>query len=417
MNGVKAGTALAMVAAVAAVAPAAAAADQRHAAPGATGPEPCVQADPCGFQTAVQGAADGDEVIVAPGVHDVAGPVTLNSGATVHGVEGQEPPRIVSAAGTALEIDDPDAKVRWLEIRHSGGADGLLAEDGEARLLTVQSSGPGFACHVQGATLRDSVCWSTGAGASAVGAEVAAEIEDRSELLNVTAVASGAGSRGLRVAGSAAGFADVMALNTIVKGAGVDTEVETDATSIAVALLDYSNFATQSLIGPRSHATAPGLSYNEVIPPAFRGAATGDFRQDPASVTVDRGTLDTFFGDTDIEGEARVQGFNIDVGADEIAIGPLPPDTDPPETRILKKPGRRSKGRRAKFKFGTTEPYRAVFMCSRDGKAFRQCKSPERFRVKRGKHSFAVYSIDESGNADPTPDQYSWKVRRKPKDD
>ncbi len=53
-------------------------------------------------------------------------------------------------------------------------------------------------------------------------------------------------------------------------------------------------------------------------------------------------------------------------------------------------------------------------MCSLDGKAFSRCALAEEFRVKRGKrHSFAVYSIDAAGNADPTPDAYSWKVQRK----
>ena len=81
---------------------------------------------------------------------------------------------------------------------------------------------------------------------------------------------------------------------------------------------------------------------------------------------------------------------------------------------ILKQPEPRSSRRLSKFKFGTTEPAGAAFMCSIDGRAFSRCISPKKFRVKRGKrHSFAVYSIDAAGNADLTPDVYSWKVRAK----
>lgn len=410
--GVKAGTALAAIALIAALAPATAAADQRWAAPGGSGTA-CTHGNPCDFKIAVEGAVDGDEVVVEPGAYTPAGEVLLDSGAVVHGVDGQPRPVIFSAGATAIRVTHPNASLRWLSISHSGGGDALMLDDGGARGLYVASSGGDFACHVRGATLQDSVCWANNGGYAA-GTDVSAGYQ-RTNLFNVTAFASGAGSRGLRVA-STFGQADVYALNLIAKGE-VDTEVVTDADeSLAVATIDFSNFATQSRVGPQSHASEPGIARNQTAPPVFADPANGDFHQDPSSPTVDRGTLDYGAGDVDLDGQPRVEGFGVDIGADELVVGPLPPDTNPPDTRILKKPKARTTQRVAHFKFGTTEPVNAVFMCRIDKKDFRPCKSPLKLRVKRRRHTFSVYSIDESGNVDSTPDAYSWKVR-KPDDD
>jgi hypothetical protein len=409
---VKAGTALAAVVALAAIAPGTAAADQRYASPGGTVADECTQPDPCNFKKAVEDAVDGDEVIVEPGVYDESVQVSLTKATVVHGVEGQPPPRIDSTAPTAIFVSHPQAVLRWLDIRHDGVDDALLLDDGLGERLTVRSTSPVFTCHVLGATLRDSICWARGPGGDAAGM-FANSTADNTSLYNVTAFASGAGSRGVRVE-ALNGFAGLHGLNVIAKGS-IDTEVvSAEATSVAVANFDYSNYATQSLVGPESFASAPGLSNNQTAPPQFVDAAAGNFEEDPSSPTIDRGTLELDAEQTDVDGDARVQGFGIDIGAQEFFVGPLPPDTNPPDTRILKLPKARTKRRRSKFKFGTTEPAGAVFMCSLDGRAFSRCASPKKFRVKRGKrHSFAVYSIDAAGNADPTPDAYSWKVERK----
>ncbi len=334
MARVKAGTALAAVVALAAIAPATAAADQRYASPGGTPVDDCTQPDPCDFETAVEGAADGDEVIVEPGVHPAPAQVSLTTATVVHGVEGQPPPRIVSTAGTAISVTHPQAVLRWLDVKHSGAGDALLLDDGLGERLTVRSTSPGFTCHVRGATLRDSICWATGPGGDAAGMFTNASV-DHTSIYNVTAFASGPGSSGVRVQAQN-GFADFDGLNVIAKGS-VDIEVVTPpATAVAVASFDYSNYATQSLVGPESFASAPGLSNNQTAPPQFVDAAAGNFEEDPSSPTIDRGTLEVNAGQADVDGDARVQGFGIDIGAQELFVGPPPPDTNPPDTRILK---------------------------------------------------------------------------------
>ena len=53
-------------------------------------------------------------------------------------------------------------------------------------------------------------------------------------------------------------------------------------------------------------------------------------------------------------------------------------------------------------------------MCSIDGKAYRGLQIAQADAGQaRGRHSFAVYSVDAAGNVDPSPDVYSWKVKAK----
>jgi hypothetical protein len=406
--------ALAAVAVIAAVAPAVAAAAQRYASPGGGGTA-CTQAAPCGFETAVEGAADGDEVIVLPGVHTPSDEVLLDSAAVVHGDEAQAHPTIASTEPTAIRVTHGGAQVGWLNVAHTGSGDAVVLDGGTGQRLSVSSTGGGLACHVDDASLTESVCWAAGPGDGA--GMVATTATEHATLVNVTAVASSGGSAGLRVESAPGGWAELRALNVIAKG-GVDTQIVSTPTSITVANISFSNFETQSIDGPNSFATGPGVAGNQTVQPVFVDAAGGDFHQDASSPTVDQGALEEGVSATDFEGEPRGQGFGIDIGADELPVAPLPPDTNPPDTRILKRPKRRTNSRKARFKFGTTEPAGAVYMCSLDGKAFKSCKSPMKLRVKRGRrHTFAVFSIDEAGNADPTPDSCSWKVRRKQDDD
>ena len=82
-----------------------------------------------------------------------------------------------------------------------------------------------------------------------------------------------------------------------------------------------------------------------------------------------------------------------------------------PETIINKGPRKQTTKRKAKFKF--TSPDAATgFECSIDGKAFKACSSPKKYkRLKRKKHTFEVRAIGAEGT-DPTPATYKWKIRK-----
>jgi hypothetical protein len=281
--------------------------------------------------------------------------------------------------------------------------------------LNVEDAAGSEACRLSGgAFVQDTICWAAAPGGRAIGLEAIGTTET-AWLQNVTAVGTAGGTVGLDVNASGAGAsAELQGTNVIAEGGGVDIRAVSGPASEAGIALGYSNFETTSAVGPGSVLFAPGAGTNQAAAPVFLDPLAGDFHQDTESPTVDSGTSEVAFADRDIDGEDRKQGFWIDIGADEATVDPAAPDTNPPETVILKKPGRRTAGRRPKFRFGTSEPAGAVFHCSLDDRPFGVCDSPQRLKVRRGrKHTFRVYSVDEAGNADPTPAVHTWKVTGK----
>jgi hypothetical protein len=126
---------------------------------------------------------------------------------------------------------------------------------------------------------------------------------------------------------------------------------------------------------------------------------------------------------------AAIGGNCADIGAFELQLpgggtGPPcePPDTNAPETTITKGPKNKVKLKRGKkkakasFEF-TGSDARAVasFQCSLDGGPFEPCASPDKVKVKKGKHEFEVRAVDAAGNVDPTPATDDWKVKKKRK--
>jgi sugar lactone lactonase YvrE len=91
---------------------------------------------------------------------------------------------------------------------------------------------------------------------------------------------------------------------------------------------------------------------------------------------------------------------------------PAAGDTDPPETTIEKGPKKKTKERKAKFRFASDEPG-STFLCKLDKKNFAPCDASEKFRVKRKKHKILVAAIDPAGNTDPTPAKRKWRVKKK----
>jgi len=86
-------------------------------------------------------------------------------------------------------------------------------------------------------------------------------------------------------------------------------------------------------------------------------------------------------------------------------------DQDHPQTTITSAPKKR-RAKHSYVSFESSEP-NSSFRCSLDGKTFAPCTSPQDFRnLKRGRHTFAVFAIDPAGNADPTPAEARWRVRR-----
>ena len=86
-----------------------------------------------------------------------------------------------------------------------------------------------------------------------------------------------------------------------------------------------------------------------------------------------------------------------------------------PDTTITKAPKKTvkttKKRARVSFQFVSTVAG-STFACSIDGKAFTACTSGVTYKLKAGKHIFAVRAT-AAGVTDPTPATYSFKVKRK----
>src|SRR3954449_3820609 len=106
----------AMLAAVACLAfPGSALASVRYSSPNAVGAEPCSADAPCPLATAINGALNGDEVVVNAGDYVIpssaadcsTGPtdgLDIAHSITVHGVAGQPRPRIIGSAGVCTTV-------------------------------------------------------------------------------------------------------------------------------------------------------------------------------------------------------------------------------------------------------------------------------------------------------------------------
>jgi hypothetical protein len=87
----------------------------------------------------------------------------------------------------------------------------------------------------------------------------------------------------------------------------------------------------------------------------------------------------------------------------------VPPDTDPPATRIKAGPPTTVTASVATFVFSADEP--ASFTCALDGAAPVSCSSPTTYTgVTPGPHRLSIVATDAAGNADPAPVTRQWTV-------
>ncbi|HEX7293727.1 MAG TPA: hypothetical protein VF259_04210 [Solirubrobacterales bacterium] len=116
--------------------------------------------------------------------------------------------------------------------------------------------------------------------------------------------------------------------------------------------------------------------------------------------------------DVGIAGAAGGFEWAVKVQAPPQTQEPKTPEPKPvnPNGRIGKHPKKRTRSRRAKFSFSSSEPG-SRFQCKLDRKPFRSCRSPRTYRkLKLGRHTFKVRAVSPTGLADPTPAIFRWKI-------
>jgi hypothetical protein len=294
-----------------------AAAVPRYVSPTGASSAPCSAMAPCDIETGVEGAANGDEVIVAPGdygtpespEHDV---ISSMADIDVHGIDGQARPMLYSNASVALQLTNAGAMLTHFGIVSSdvSGGNALILSGATAERI-YSSGGPSGGtegCLLSGATIRNSIC--TGRG-------FAVEVTGSGTLRGVTAWSSGDFSYGLQ-----AQDATVNVHSSILQGSSADVRsAMLPAGTPPQVTLSYSNYDTTD---PNAGTiTPPGTGTNQVAAPLLANHAAGDFHQFTTSPTVDAGApgLEATIGPFDIDGGSRITGAAPDIGADEIGPG------------------------------------------------------------------------------------------------
>ncbi len=92
----------------------------------------------------------------------------------------------------------------------------------------------------------------------------------------------------------------------------------------------------------------------------------------------------------------------------------VPVDPPTPDTTLTGTPKKKIKTKKKKVKVSfefTSNVVGSTFTCALDGRAI-SCNSPFQAKVKKGKHTFSV-AATATGKIDPTPESFSFKVKRK----
>ena len=324
------GTALVAIVLCVLALPAHALGAERYADPDGVGGA-CTSASPCSLATAVNSAAAGDEVIVLPGEYGTVGTPTAQTigtnepNVTIHGAEGQPRPRIVFAVPNNIYVLGAGSVIRDLVIHGLGERALDFGGQTAERIQATAAADGAFACWIViNATLRNSVCRTTGRNTRALVAGNNDGTSHNITLRNVTAHASGTNSHGMGVSPSTTVAGNVVsAVNSIFRGTASDISTFTSGpTQKSTVNIEYSNYATHAPGGPGAQFFYDNGN-NQSDPPVFREAAAGDLHQTAESPTVNAGIDDAANGPSDVDGDPRSIAGRTDIGADELVPPPV----------------------------------------------------------------------------------------------
>ncbi len=198
---------------------------QRYAAPGGSTTSQCPAADPCTIERAVNGAAAGDEVIVASGDYTLSSALNPRGVLNLHGDPDHAWPRITASgkmSGTvltfkggtlshvSLQAVNPDREALELE---AGIADGI-------RALSNAGTGATVSLTDSGTVLRNSVVRSLDPKSGATALDVK-DGHGSVALRNVTVIAGAGSGTGIRC-DVKDGTASIV--NAIVRGKAADID-------------------------------------------------------------------------------------------------------------------------------------------------------------------------------------------------
>jgi hypothetical protein len=296
---------------------------QRYAAPQGSGIE-CSQAAPCSLAQALGKAQNGDEVIVGTGVYTTTETLYPEGvGVDLHGDYGAPMPTVKAAFGGPVIASAFKGRVAYLEVDNlapSGG--GFLCLHGTVERVRSKVAGSGSVAlgAIGACTTRDSLLLASGTKANAY---VGEGFEDglTGVVRNVTAIASGEGSTGIRSGYGLAPTGNFLldVKNSVADGGAVDVYATESGTGNGNVVIANSNFDRPKRDTFAALTEAGG---NQAAAPLFVDAAAGDYREAAGSPTIDAGIADGL-GTLDLAGSARVIGAAPDIGAFEY-VPPAP---------------------------------------------------------------------------------------------
>lgn len=318
-----------------ALAPAAASAAVRLAAPGAAGAAPCNPA-PCGLSTAVNGAKDGDQVVLAPGLYNLAVDLHLKKAIDV-GAQPGAPASIVFSGANGAVVANSGAILHdvRLAFAEEAMAYALTLDDGTVERVYADGTN-GIACSMSAGTLRNSACFgSLNVAPSGAGGYQAT-------LSNVTADPFLFGAfEGAKLTATATNVMALPSPSPSSSKAGVLIDVTpTSSASVVLANSNYAAVDNSLSSGKVFSFTAPGTNGNQTALPQLANPAAGDFRQLESSPTIDAGLANPLLGALDLGGTARVQARCIggspipDIGAYEFTPTVACPAAPEPSNRF-----------------------------------------------------------------------------------
>lgn len=292
----------------------------------------CPEIDPCSLIAAVDAAftADGDEVVLAPGDYDVGGTMlVIGEAVELFSIGLPSQVTISSSSGTGILVGHENARVAGVTVEHTGIGAGVAVNQGTLENAYVTSTA-GIGCGMGGDTLiRDSVCATSAANRSGLQLSTSGGPAN-TVLRNVTAIGTGANSRGLDLESGTSANVMIDARAVIARGVVGDVRnVATDAGVVSQIVMTNSNFDTVTTddFGGTATATvtANNTNGNQSTAPVFVNSGDGDYHQAPTSPTIDAGgAADANTGSSDIDNEDRLIGPAVDIGADE--LDNVPPD-------------------------------------------------------------------------------------------
>jgi hypothetical protein len=300
---------------------------QRYAAPEGNGPEPCAKAEPCSLENAATKASSGDEVILGSGAYKLTKELFVNATElSIHGdLSGPMPKISATLPYVAIQVEGAGSVVSYLEITDTvDEAQALFCVSTirveRVRLSAVGENATGLG-QGPGCTVRDSLVLAAGTGATAISE---AGLNGMANVIrNVTAIATGSESVGIRALNEDMFTPGVHVLdlkNSIVQGAKLDLLARVGFEYPGEIVVSHSNFDRASEEGTSKVVDQGG---NQTATPLFVDSANGDYHEAPGSPTIEAGVADQL-GTLDLDGNPRMLGPAVDIGAFETQVPPVP---------------------------------------------------------------------------------------------